>query len=112
MATYERHFLVCTNRRPADASMPSCAAHGGVDIVAALRRARTEHGVASSVFVTETTCLGVCPREGTTVVVYPEAAWYVGVTPADVPEIVETHMLGGRVVERLRSPDWVLALVK
>ena len=40
--------------------------------------------------------------EGPTIVVYPEAVWYVGVTAADVPEIVEQHMSGGRPVERLR----------
>jgi len=89
--------------------MPSCAAHDAADIAAALRRARTEHGLTASVFVTETMCLGVCPREGTTVVVYPEAVWYVGVMPADVGEIVETHMREGRVVERLRSGEWGLA---
>ena len=43
--------------------------------------------------------------KGPTIVVYPEAVWYVGVTPADVPEIVEQHMSGGRPVERLRRKD-------
>jgi len=89
--------------------MPSCAAHGGSDIAGELRRARTEHGLVGSVFVTETMCLGVCPREGATVVVYPEAVWYVGVTVTDVYEIIERHMLEGRVVERLRSREWGLA---
>ena len=42
---------------------------------------------------------------GPTVVVYPEAVWYDGVTPDDVEEIVESHIVGGRPVERLRLPD-------
>ena len=50
--------------------------------------------------MTPTGCLGPC-FEGPTVVVYPEAVWYVGVTPADVPEIVEKHMARGETVERL-----------
>jgi (2Fe-2S) ferredoxin len=35
-------------------------------------------------------------------VVYPEAVWYTYVDEADIDEIVESHLAGGRVVERLR----------
>jgi (2Fe-2S) ferredoxin len=38
-----------------------------------------------------------------TVVVYPEQTWYGGVTPEDVPEIVERHLVGGDAVTRLLS---------
>jgi len=89
--------------------MPSCAANTGTEIAAAFRSARAERGLTGSVFVTETLCLGACPRDGVTVVVYPEAVWYLGVTLGDVAEIVESHMVGGKVVERLRSPAWGLA---
>ena len=46
-------------------------------------------------------CLDACDR-GVAVVVYPEGVWYGGVTVADVPEIVERHLVGGQPVERLR----------
>jgi (2Fe-2S) ferredoxin len=36
------------------------------------------------------------------VVVYPEAVWYGGVKPEDVIEIVESHIVGGVPVQRLR----------
>jgi len=49
----------------------------------------------------EAGCLDQC-EHGVTVVVYPEGVWYGGVTPADVPEIVEQHLQGGVPVERLR----------
>jgi (2Fe-2S) ferredoxin len=39
------------------------------------------------------------------VVVYPESVWYVGLTAADVPEIVERHLVGGSPVARLRY-EW------
>ncbi len=45
-------------------------------------------------------CLDAC-EHGAAMVVYPEGVWYGGVTPADVPEIVESHLVGGRPVERL-----------
>jgi (2Fe-2S) ferredoxin len=56
------------------------------------------------VAVTPAGCLGPC-FEGPTIVVYPEGVWYVGVTLADVPEIIEQHMVGGHPVERLRYRD-------
>ena len=38
-------------------------------------------------------------------VVYPDAVWYGRVTEADVDEIVEQHIIGGRPVERLLMPE-------
>ena len=86
--------------------MPCCAAHGSQAIFAALLEARAKRGLVASVYVTMTGCLGPCPAEGCSVVVYPEGVWYAGVTLADVGEIVEQHMVAGRVVERLRDPSW------
>ncbi len=40
---------------------------------------------------------------GVSVVVYPEGVWYGRVTVADVPEILEKHIVGGMPVERLRT---------
>ena len=45
-------------------------------------------------------CLDQCEK-GPTVVVYPDAIWYGGVTESDVAEIVEAHIIGGRPVTRL-----------
>ena len=39
---------------------------------------------------------------GPVAVVYPEAVWYTYVDRADIDEIIEEHLQGGRVVERLR----------
>jgi (2Fe-2S) ferredoxin len=52
------------------------------------------------VSVTSSGCLGPC-FDGPTIVVYPEGTWYAGVKEEDVAEIVEKHMVGGQVVERL-----------
>ena len=37
-------------------------------------------------------------------VVYPEATWYTYVDRTDLDEILEEHLIAGRVVERLRLP--------
>jgi len=52
-------------------------------------------------------CLDQCEL-GPTVVVYPEAIWYGQVRPEDVDEIIESHIVGGRPVQRLVIPDAIL----
>lgn len=99
----ERHVLVCTRVRAAETGMPSCRPNGGDHVLAALLEERNRRGLVRSVYVTETGCLGVCPEKGSTVVVYPEGVWYVGVTPGDVAEIVSEHLCHGRIVDRLRD---------
>lgn len=53
--------------------------------------------------LTQTGCLGYCDL-GTAVLVYPDGILYQQVTPADVAEIIDHHLLGGEPVERLRAP--------
>ena len=52
------------------------------------------------VLVSATGCLGPC-EQGPTVVVYPEAVWYHVPSAEDAQEVLETHVVGGKVVERL-----------
>jgi len=53
-----------------------------------------------SVVLTECASVGFCAI-GAAVMVYPDGVWYAQVRASDVPEIVEQHILNGRVVERL-----------
>jgi (2Fe-2S) ferredoxin len=100
MPKIERHFFVCDNARPAGGK-PSCGARGAGEILSALQEGLGRHPeLWGRIAVTPSGCLGPC-FEGPTVVVYPEAVWYVGVTVADVSEIVEHHMRDGLPVERL-----------
>ena len=46
-------------------------------------------------------CLDRC-EQGPVIVVYPEEVWYTYVDKADIDEIIDEHLVGGRVVERLR----------
>ena len=96
-----RHVFVCTNRRHADASMPSAEPTAATGVLAGLLDQRAARGLYREIFVTETACLGVCPIAGATVVVYPEAVWYVGVAAGDVAEVFEQHLINGRPVARL-----------
>lgn len=53
-----------------------------------------------SVVLTDCSSVGFC-AVGAAVLVYPEGVWYAQVRAEDVPEIVEEHIVNGRIVERL-----------
>jgi len=46
-------------------------------------------------------CLDRC-EEGPCLVVYPEATWYTYVDTSDIDEIIDSHLVGGKPVERLK----------
>lgn len=45
-------------------------------------------------------CLDRC-EVGPVLVVYPSATWYTYVDQSDIDEIIDSHLVGGKVVERL-----------
>jgi (2Fe-2S) ferredoxin len=97
---YTRHVFVCTNRRPDGSPRGCCATKGGDEVRLEFKRQLDAHGV-KAVRSNAAGCLDACER-GVAVVVYPDGVWYGGVTVADVKEIVEEHIVGGRAVDRLR----------
>jgi (2Fe-2S) ferredoxin len=100
MSHFERHLFVCVNERPPDDPRGCCSARGGAAVLEALRLEVRSRGLKGRVRVNQAGCLDAC-ASGVSVVVYPEGVWYGGVTAADVKEIVEQHVIGGTVVERL-----------
>lgn len=50
--------------------------------------------------VSESRCLGRC-EHGPVAVVYPDNVWYTYIDEEDIDEILESHLKGGQVVERL-----------
>lgn len=106
MVKPEKHVFVCLNSRPPGHPKGSCTAGGAQDVLMELGRELEERQLFDRFKVTRTSCLGPCEL-GPTVLIYPEAVMYTGVRPADVREIVEDHLLGGRVVERLEAPPEV-----
>jgi len=101
MSRFERHFFVCQQQRPPMAK-PSCGARGSAELYGLLEEGLAAHPeLWGRVQLTACGCLGPC-FDGPSLVVYPEGVWYAGVKAEDIREIVESHMLGGRPVERLR----------
>lgn len=104
MPSWKHHVFVCTNKRPPGHPKGSCADRGCAEVLAALTDQVERRELFETVKINGSTCLGPC-RSGPTLVVYPENTWYAGVTAADVAEIVESHFVGGRPVERLLLPE-------
>ena len=98
---FRHHVFVCENRRPEDDPRGCCGAKGSEAVRAAFKEEVARRGLKGQVRANGAGCLDACAT-GPTVVVYPEGVWYGGVTAADVPEIVESHLVNGRPVERLR----------
>ena len=97
---FERHVFVCTNQRPEEHPRGCCDASGAVELLFRLKKLMKERGLKGPQRVNKSGCLDHC-EHGAVVVVYPEGVWYGGVRAEDAEEIVEEHLIGGRVVERL-----------
>jgi len=95
MGQYKTHVFVCT-------SGDSCPTQGNVEqFVKYLRDEAVKAGLKTDVRVNKAGCFSQCGH-GPMMVVYPDNVWYGGVTEADVPELVERHLVGGEPVELLR----------
>lgn len=91
----ERHVFVCAQGK-------SCAKVGSAEVYAKFRELLSNSGLKPRVLVTACGSIGFCDR-GVAVAIYPEQVWYSRVTADDVEEIWSEHVVGGRVVERLRD---------
>ena len=83
-----------------------CTSNHSRDIIAEFNKQIAERNLAKDVQVIMTGCFGLC-AVGPVVIVYPEGAFYSCVQASDVTEIIEEHILKGRIVTRLlhKEPD-------
>ena len=77
-----------------------CSSSNSMLIADRMEEEIVKQGLADEVKVIRTGCFGLCAL-GPVMIVYPEGTFYSRVKPEDVPEIVEEHLLKGRVVDRL-----------
>ena len=78
----------------------ACVSSHSAEVRAALAEAIEQRGLADEVRLVETGCMGPCEL-GPVLLVYPDGAFYIRVSPNDAVEIVEEHFLKGRPVRRL-----------
>ncbi len=92
MKAFRSHFLICGGT--------GCHASGTLKVKQALQAEIDKRGYSDQVRVVETGCNGFCAL-GPIMVVYPEGVIYMSMRPEDMPELVEEHLVKGRILERL-----------
>ncbi len=90
------HVLLCAGT--------GCTSSGSGKVSEALEAELKAKGLEEEIKIVKTGCFGLCAL-GPVMIIYPEGTFYSRVTPEDIPEIVEEHLLKGRIVERLVYAD-------
>jgi NADH:ubiquinone oxidoreductase subunit F (NADH-binding)/(2Fe-2S) ferredoxin len=96
MANYNMHVLVCGGT--------GCKASQSELIKTNFQNQLLELGLEEEIQVIHTGCFGFCEK-GPIVKIQPDNTFYVSVAPEDTHEIIEEHLIKGRVVERLLYTD-------
>ena len=104
MPKFEKHIFVCGNQRPASHPRGCCDPLAQGNLQKLFKQKLAERGLKGRVRANQAGCLDQC-EHGPNLVVYPDAVWYGFVTEADVEEIIVSHIVGGKPVERLRLAD-------
>jgi (2Fe-2S) ferredoxin len=101
MGYYKHHVFFCLNQR--DPPEACCANHDAVKLQSYAKKRIKELGLAGrgAVRINKSGCLDRC-EEGPVLVVYPDETWYTYVDRDDIDEIIDSHLVNGRVVERLK----------
>ena len=103
IAPIKRHVFVCNGK--------SCSAVGSGEVKAAFERQLEEKNLRygkeskgrnprGEILLTDCSSIGFCSI-GAAVLVYPEGVWYAQVRAEDVTEIIEEHLIDGKIVKRL-----------
>jgi (2Fe-2S) ferredoxin len=103
MPSLQRHVFVCTNERAPNDPKGCCKLRGGAEVRDRLKAELAARGLSKVIRANNAGCLDQC-QHGVSLVVYPEQVWYGRVTPDDIPEIVDKHLIGGEIVARLALP--------
>lgn len=90
------HLMVCAGT--------GCQASESLTIKEKLEQEVIRLGLSEKIQVNQTGCFGLC-EVGPNIVVYPQGIFYCGVHIEDVEEIVQSHFVNGKVVDRLVFPE-------
>jgi (2Fe-2S) ferredoxin len=90
---FQKHVFVCVTGK-------TCPGQGSEEVLAALRKEIASLGLKKQIRINKAGCFDHCGN-GPLVIVYPDQIWYAQVQASDCKEIVQSHLLGDRPVERL-----------
>ena len=93
--TREKHILVCHGT--------GCTSSKSPQILENFKKLIKEKNI-QNVRVIKTGCFGLCAK-GPIVIIRPEDTFYANCTPEDCEEIIQSHIIEGKIVERLLAKD-------
>ena len=98
---FQHHLFFCLNERSNGENC--CAQHGAQGLFDFAKRRIKELGLAGvgQVRVNKAGCLDRCDH-GPVMVIYPAGVWYTVIDTSDIEEIIQTHLIQGKIVERLQ----------
>ena len=101
MSHFKHHVFFCCNQREPGESC--CNALGATEMqtYAKDRISQLKLKGPGKVRINKAGCLDRCDQ-GPVMVIYPNETWYNFVDNEDVEEIIQEHLINGRVVERLK----------
>lgn len=101
MSYYRYHVFFCINKR--EQGEQCCEQCNAAEIRNYAKARIKQLGLSgeNKIRINTAGCLDRCEL-GPVVVVYPEAVWYTYLDRGDVDEIIDEHLINGRVVERLQ----------
>lgn len=101
MSYFEHHVFFCCNQR--DEGEMCCNNLGATEAqtYAKDRINQLKLKDKGNIRINKAGCMGRC-EEGPVIVVYPEGVWYSYVDTDDVEEIIQEHLIHGRIVDRLK----------
>jgi (2Fe-2S) ferredoxin len=99
---YEHHVFFCMNQR--QPGERTCCADKGAQAAQKHAKGRIKSlnlNMPGKVRINQAGCLERC-EEGPVVVIYPEGTWYTYIDNEDIDEIIDSHIVNGIPVERLK----------
>ena len=101
MSYFKHHVFFCCNQRPAGEDCCNALGASAAQTYAKERIAELGLKGRGQIRINKAGCLDRCD-EGPVLVVYPDAVWYRYIDNEDIEEIIQEHLVHGRVVERLK----------
>jgi (2Fe-2S) ferredoxin len=98
---YQHHVFFCINAR--DDGRACCADRGAKEAQAHAKQRMKQLNMngQGKVRINKAGCLDRC-EEGPVMVIYPQGTWYTYVDKEDIDDIIDTHLVGGQIVDRLK----------
>ena len=87
---YKRMIFVCTNEEP-DEGRPACGLQGSMAICKAIKEEVKKRGLKGKIRALKSGCMDLCEK-GPNVMIFPEGTLHSGVTPQDIPWLVEKYL--------------------